>query len=291
MAKRKGSIALFEVINRDKGMVRPGGALTTPNWWFKGRAVKAEPVSPTAVAAPVAKSAARGSLVTPPQSPLPSPQGAHPHGTPPAYPVPPTHRRINLLERWQFALPPRWMKQISPQQYALVAGSLLVVMALAIGAVHWMHRPTGAAAVLAGAAHPEVLNVGASRPQQAGNFAPRPAATAIPAAAVQARSRQNNVGYVLIHLYPSQTLADQMCKYFNDHQINCTVEHGPGLAAQMYAVVGLEPFAKTGTAEYGAYIQQVKSLFVKFPGAVQSAKVFKPQLVKFIPPQSAGQAG
>src|SRR5271170_1206321 len=37
MARRKRSVALFEVIQRDKQFGPRGGVLPTPAWWFKNR--------------------------------------------------------------------------------------------------------------------------------------------------------------------------------------------------------------------------------------------------------------
>jgi hypothetical protein len=257
MAKRKRSVALFEVIQKDKRFARSGGALPTPAWMEKGKLL--QPIT---------------------QPPL--------HTTPaaPASPQPPasalTRNTPSAASFSEAVLGGRSQGPLTYTSIAIIAAAVILVAA----AIVWMsiaHRAASgiaeAQALLSGPAHPQVLDVPVSRPPVRAD-APLDAATPA-AASAQPVARQVNVSYVRIRLYDSQQSAAAARDLLTQHGVPCTVEHGiPGISPPLFAVVGMTAFAATDTPEYTAYIRQIKSIF-------GGSRPLAPRLIKWqIPPQT-----
>jgi hypothetical protein len=257
MAKRKRSVALFEVIQKDKQFGPRGGVLPTPAWWFKNR----EQVTGNREQDKTAVTPAP--LVPPPVARA----GSHEGG-----------RSLSeaVMSRSVFA------PQITRTSAAIIAGAIIMVAGLGAGWIHYTHRNTQSPeAILQGPAHPAVMDLVGQK-----ILAPAaPAAassSAVQAASVQTPLRQINLSYVRIRLYDTQKGAEQGRDLLLSHDIPCTVEHGiPGVAPSLYAVVGLTPFADSSTPDYTAYVQKIKTLF----GATKSLKLIKWEP----PPQEAAE--
>jgi hypothetical protein len=163
---------------------------------------------------------------------------------------------------------------------AIIAGAIIVFAGLGMAWVHYGHRGSASSspqAILAGPAHPEVLDLVGQRTLAPAAAAPQ----AEPAASIQSPTRQINLNYVRIRLYDSEKGAEQGRDQLLARDIPCTVEHGiPGVAPQLYAVVGLTPFPDSSTPEYAAYVQKIKTIF----GATKSLK-----LIKWQPPLPAAE--
>lgn len=221
MAKGKNSAALFEVINKSKGL-KPGaagqraGGLATPRWWFgkskppqepsRPSASDARPVSGGGPVAPVAKSADKpgpASLSTPATAPSP---GRDPAGPAPTRPVLASAggeddaggiRVDNDLQEIRFKL--------SFTTAAVLAFTLVVLIGVAVMVGRsWTGRGSvtagseTTAALLSGPADPGVLD---ARPGQRGSNADdaSPAAggsggAAVPPTGLPPRPPQNTSG-------------------------------------------------------------------------------------------------
>jgi hypothetical protein len=246
MAKHKRSVALFEVINKDKRFDRRGGAIPTPSWWYKGK-----------LAAP------------PPPSPLPQqPQAMQPRQIMPS---------ASLSEAM---LGGSGQPPLTRTSAAIIAGAVVVVLAVGILWTRWPRHAAvspSAAVALHGPAHPEVMDIAAPLPSVAVNDS---APQAAHAASVQTPTRVANQGYVVIRVYLTQFSATQTRDLLNQHDIPCTIERSvPGVTTQGFAVIGLTPFATIGTTQYTDYIQQIKTVmnsktvhpyWIKWPAAGQT---------------------
>jgi hypothetical protein len=251
MAKHKRSVALFEVINKDKRFDRRGGAIPTPSWWYKGK-----------LAAP------------PPPSPLPQqPQAMQPRQIVPS---------ASLSEAMLGGAgePP-----LTRTSAAIIVGAIVVVLAVGILWTRWSHRTAAspnAAAILHGPAHPDVMDIASPRPApQLPPAVNDSAPVATHAASVQTPARVPNQGYVVIRVYLTQFSATQTRDLLNQHDIPCTIERSvPGVSTQGFAVIGLTPFSTIGTTQYTDYIQQIKT--------VMNSKSVHPYWIKW---PAAGQTG
>jgi hypothetical protein len=245
MAKRKHSVALFEVIQKDKRLARQGGALPAPAWWYKGKSAGAPPVIAPQPPPPLSR------RLMPAAKPAPADIGA---------------RAASISS------------QLTPTSAIIISAAVILVVGLAMAWTHLPRRASGAQAILQGPAHPEVLDV--SGPQSA---APAIATTTPPTDStpvIHPPARLAGTDYVEIHLYDGPKTAASACEYLTEHDVPCTVEHGiPGVAPQFYAVIGLSPFAHSGTPEYVAYIARLKTLLAKLP--TSSPRAFRPRLIKW----------
>jgi hypothetical protein len=249
MAKRKRSVALFEVIQKDKQFGPRGGVLPTPAWWFKNR-------EQGTACGETSRSGNREQGKNP--APLPAPI-ARPVATE-------TGRSLSeaVMSRSVFS------PHITGTSAAIIAGAIIVVAGLGMAWVHFGHHGAASSpqAILAGPAHPEVLDLVGQRTLAPAAAAPQ----AEPAASIQSPTRQINLNYVRIRLYDTEKGAEQGRDQLLARDIPCTVEHGiPGIAPQLYAVVGLTPFPDSSTPEYAAYVQKIKTIF----GAAKSLKLIK----------------
>lgn len=292
MAKRSRSVALFEVINKDKRFDRRGGVLPTPAW-FKSSVPN--PVATGAKVDPPPIPVAVTAAAVPPPAPKPTAPTAVPATPPPAseirpdendsWPVVDTNDGFAPIHNGAAEKRGRQNSPFTKTSVAIIAASALLVVSVGLAYSHWFGRgpniPDGTA-ILKGAAHPDVLNLAVAKPVEAPIPTPVPAPAATLAADTQSPTRQVGLNYVLIHLYQSRRAAALVCDYLNRHGIPCTVEHDiRGVVTQFYAVVGLTPFAHTGSADYVEYIQKTKLLIGKLSGTTQSVRAFKPRLLKW----------
>jgi hypothetical protein len=309
MAKRSRSVALFEVINKDKRFDRRGGGLPTPSW-FKSTAPTPMPV--VAKLTPPAPAAEKASAPVVKPVVAPAPIAAPPPLVPVVFPVvesvaAPTTAPASVAavseikpdenDSWPVvdtndgfapihqSAPEKRGRGNSPltkTSIGIIAASALLVVSVGMGYARWAgrHPVADGAAILKGPAHPEVLNVAMVKPVEMPVAAPAPAATL--AADVQTPARQIGLSYVVIHLYQSHRAAGQISEYLNAHGIACTVEHGiKTVRPEFYVVVGLTPFERKGTPEYVEYLKQIKLDLGKVTGSPQSSRAYRPQLIKW----------
>jgi hypothetical protein len=268
MAKRK-RVALFEVINKDTKFGRKSDVLRTPSWWDK-RSRGAKPAA-----------------VDPPPTPFHTqriiPDSTRPAPTESAPPAPSQFARLSAAMSEAMSdvksVIVRLLNKLSPHVTPASGGIVLaaVIVALGTGWIlnHRSHLST-TQKLLQSTAHPEVLNIGSTKP-------PVPfAQQATPAAAVEAPARQANLYYLLIHLYDTQAAASRVSKALTDAGIPCTVERNvPGVQPQFFAVVGLNPFGHAGSADYTTYVQNVKTLLTKLQPPGTPPKIYRVRLIKW----------
>lgn len=329
MARRKRSLALFEVIQKDKRFERSGSSsavprtqrgLPLPKWWFKGK-LAAPPAGPsmtlpppkalpTRRIMPVAKAVEAAH----PPVPLPAPMLKR---EPVIKPAAPNAIEQTADDSWPVVNQPRdfaplrtsepawfqhwpWLERamqvLTPTSAAIILGAATLVALVDLAWTHWPHH-TSVQAILQGPAHPEVLAVSTVHPTSgaldrtipAGSSAQPSSAT--PASATFTPNRVVGHQYVLIHYYATARSAKLAETYLNQHDLLCTVEHNiAGVQPQLYAVLGLTPFARIGTPDYLAYVQQIRNLLPKIPGGSPSVKSFAPKLLKWNPAPAAGQS-
>jgi hypothetical protein len=287
MAKRKRSVALFEVIHNDKRFANRGGTLPAPSWWNKAgsqAAAKAAPVSrrimPAAPPVPVAQ-------------PIAANPGAVQADAGDSWPAAKARERLAPL----YTVPRQWFGKhaslFTPASLGIIGGSLAVVLTMLLLA-HW-RRSNSVQAILNGPPHPEVLDIASPRSIAKSAAIAQPtlaSSTQPPSPAANSNARQLNQGYVMIHLYQTLYSSTNAAAYLNAHDIPCTVEHGiPGIEPRLYAIIGLTPFAHAGTTDYAKYILRIKDAYAKMPGASSSARSFKPQWFKWTAASPQGQAG
>lgn len=293
MAKRKRSVALFEVIHNDKRFANRGGTLPAPSWWQKTKSAAAAKAAPPPVTRRIMPAAPPAPILQPIAASSDAVQADAGDSWPAAAPgekLAPLHS--------SHAHPRKWLGNYSalftPASIAIIGGTVAVVLAMVL-LVHWWRRPITTEAILKGPPHPEVLDIAVAKPAAklpAGAQPTLASATQSPGDKSNPQVRQLNQGYVLIHLYETLHSSTNAAAYLNAHDIPCTVEHGiPGVEPRLYAIVGLTPFPRAGTTEYANYILRIRKAYTEMPGASATARSFKPQWIKWTAPSVHGQPG
>jgi len=257
MANRK-RVALFEVINKETKFTRKTDILRTPSWWDKkSRSAKpAPPVSSPAQQQPEDSLPARPSLLT-------RLAGA-------------TRESLTELKNVIVRCLDVVSAHVTPASGGIVLAAVIVVLGTGWIYTHRAHHATTTQLLLQGPTHPEVLEVAAAKPPAAN------AQLATPAAAVEPPAREVNLYYLLIHLYDTNAAASRVRDYLIAHGIPCTVEQNiPGVDSHFFALVGLTPFGRAGSADYTAYTQDVKNLLVKLLPQGSSTKSIRVRLIKW----------
>ncbi|MGB7157448.1 MAG: hypothetical protein WBD40_05245 [Tepidisphaeraceae bacterium] len=296
MAKGKHAAALFEVIHADRRFGKktpPSRALSTPKWWFKGKA-KAGDAQLGAAVAPA--SPAPVQPATQPIDYMPAVPGSDPTARPVDMKVNPDRQEISFRLTYNSAI---------------VGGFALVVL---IGLTYLIGRkmssgPTAAVAAVAstsdirkGKPQPTVLDLQAAarnattsiapdRDESAHVFDPTPARPAAPANGNAAQTtvvddnpnRSIGLNYVVIQSfrYEQKDLADEAVKQLQEAGIGATVvKDVPGWAG-WYSVVGTRGFDRTkSNPQYDAYVASIMDVSPKFAGK-SKWKSFAPQPKKW----------
>jgi hypothetical protein len=228
MAKQKRSVALFEVINKDKRFDRRGGALPTPAWWYKGK------------------------LAPPPPAPS-APQQPQPLL---ARPIAPTSSLSEAV------LGGATSPELTRTSAAIIGAAVVLVLGIGIlwTRSHRAAASPGVEAILRGPAHPGVLDIAPARSAavQASDDNELPALAAH-AGSVQTPARVPNQNYVVIRVYLTQVSATETRDMLIRNDIPCTIERGLAGVAPGFAIIGLTPISAIGTPQYNAYVQQIKT--------------------------------
>jgi hypothetical protein len=243
MAKRKKSVALFEVIQKDKRFAGRGGVLPAPSWMDKSQAL----------------------------TPVPAPKLVHTPPQPPAsavtrQPSPPSASFSEAV------LGGRAQGPFTPTSIAIIAAAVVLVIGAVVG-IRMMHRAASGVAtaqtIQQGPAHPDVMNVapaGGDGSEMPVTVVAPPASDgmqaggAAQAGATQSPVRQENLQYVRIKLYETEETANAKRDLLVQHGIACTVEHGAPNVPLGFAIIGTQAFAAAGTAEYSDYIVKIKGI-------------------------------
>jgi len=276
MAKEKRSVALFEVIQKDKRFARQS------------------PQRPTPAAAQPAPAATGPTPKAPPPVSIPPPQTARPDVI---------ARALILLRvaRARMQPPIQRLKPRLAQHSSVLLGvmaAITVIGALAI-ARRAMHPAASAprAAIPAEqtrtqTAHPSVLDVtpATASPSGAGavvasadaDTLSADTAAARPAAGVLTPTRQINLNYVLIQSYGDEKTATEARDFLNKNGVPCTIERGvKNWRKDFYLVIGLQGFPRASGPDYLAYRSRIEALGAQFAPSPRSYKRFDPVAIKW----------
>jgi len=254
MAKRKGAVALFEVIHKDKRFAKPNPTvLSTPAWWFKGREKTATP-PPAAPEAPAA------------------PLNQTKDDSWPSSPAAP-----EMLEQMASAPRPHHHDDRSPVTWTsgLIIGATFIAV-IALGMILTRHPRVATAEQPSS----DVLNI----TPQAGEGAPtlvRVPESDNPPAAEQPVVRQRNLYYALIQWYPDETTAREASELLTHWGIGNTLEgnlESAHLPHGGVAVVGTEGFSRTRSSACLAYLAKIKLVSAKF-APPKTFRAFKPFMI------------
>ncbi len=320
MARKKRSVALFEVIQKDKRFQRKTlgvSSLRAPGSWFgrreplraignanAGMAPVAEPTHEMLTADPtlrplvsINEDTASPSVVTEPARPKPRGQKR------PAYHA--AMARRSGPSAWTVAyqkfieeMKPRWRRlQISMAgQSGLLTGAsaaAVVIMGVLI-ARHITPSAATSTGVTASieqlrsqAAHPSVLEVaGAARTETELPATLPPdgkitGADAQPATNTSMPARQVNLNYVVIQSYGDQKTATDARDFLMRNGIFCSIERGvKNWRKDFYQVVGSQGFTRVSGPDYQAYRGRISALSAKFAPS-HGYREFAPQAVKW----------
>ena len=185
------------------------------------------------------------------------------------------------------------------RQNSIACGAVaatIVIGGLAL-ARHWYHPAVQAAPIEQvlrdGPAHPAVLAVPAVAQSSPGQDSLSPEMQAdvqqagdktIPSSAAdnlaQPAARVVNLHYVLMQSYFEEKTADEARDFLNSHGIPCTIERGvKGWRSDFYQVIGLQGFVRASGAEYIAYRHRIEDLGPKF--SKSKYKRFQPEAIKW----------
>ncbi|MGD0464377.1 MAG: hypothetical protein ABSB74_17985 [Tepidisphaeraceae bacterium] len=272
MAKGKRTVALFEVINKDKRMEPKAPAAIKPAKSFS-RAMAAQAVDLWR------RRRADPETLGPPL----------PRGNGMLMP-----RLRAMWQRWTARLlaaggtARQWMDR---QLGALIgSGAAVAVIAAMLLVRHFSTRPAQNLSIEQqlhdGPAHPAVL---VAPGEKAGTFSPELAADVIqakagvvPDAVAKPGARIVNMHYVLIQSYADEKTANEARDFLNQNGIACTIERGvKGWRMDFYQVIGLQGFVHPSGAEYLAYRSRIKELGLEFSPNVRSYRHFQPQAIKW----------
>jgi len=268
MAKRKGAVALFEVIHRDKRFAKPNStALSTPAWWFKGKTAghppHAAPGNPPAGHAPVS-----GEPTTLTQNENDSwptaPSAGSGLGAMDAAPRPHIHARNSGPLTWTSG--------------TIIAATAIAVIGL--GLILTRHPRRAAADLPGNTAQPDVLNV---VPDSGGSGTAPPLVRVTddngqpvaPAPLV----RQKGLLYALIQWYPDEKTAQAASDLLNQNGVANTLEKNLRLQEvprDDFAVVGLDGFTRSRSSKCQAYLTRIKTISKQFADKPTSFRAFRP---------------
>jgi hypothetical protein len=282
MAKGKRTVALFEVINKDKRLERKAPAAREPAKSFS------RTMASQAVDLWRRKKADPETLTGPPPSPLPRRK---------AVVIP---RLKAMWEGWNARLAiaaetaRRWLDR---QLGAIIGGGTAVAVISAMLLVrHFSNRQAQNLSLEQqlrdGPAHPAVLaavgeksqgGTSALSPELAADVVQAKAdAVAKPDAVVKPAARIVNMHYVLIQSYGDEATAKEARDFLGQNGIPCTIERGvKGWRMDFYQVIGLQGFARPSGEEYAAYRHQIVELGSKFSPSPRSYKHFDPMAIKW----------
>jgi hypothetical protein len=156
-----------------------------------------------------------------------------------------------------------------------------------------------------GPARPEVLDVGRGSRSDAGAPAQRPSASEPDDSTISTSSQPNRsnpaparsetpklppaapgkrvtgLNYLIIQSYPDEASAKAAVTILQQHGVGATIEKGlRGYSNSWFTVVGMEPFARTSSPEYAAYVNKLEQISEKFASR-RSFKAFDPQGYKW----------
>ncbi|HEX4054408.1 MAG TPA: hypothetical protein VHX86_09090 [Tepidisphaeraceae bacterium] len=142
-----------------------------------------------------------------------------------------------------------------------------------------------------GPPHPAVLLVPSDKPiAPAGDLSPEMAADVMQAGEKVPESdpiakpgaRIVNMHYVLVQSYFDEKTANEARDFLNQNGIACTIERGvKGWRKDFYQIIGLQGFAHPSGAEYVAYRHRIEELSAKFSKNPRSYKRFQPLAIKW----------
>ena len=270
MAKRKGAVALFEVIHKDKRFAKPStSALTTPAWWYKGK-TQAQP-APTASSkygpgeAKLLEQNERDSWPAIPGATAGETGGVGPMD---AAPRPHIHERNPGAVTWTSG--------------TIIGATAVVVIAL--GMILTRHPRQATAS---DGPQPDVLNV--TPGDNATGVAPPVVRVgseddgAQPAQAPPAR--QKLLYYCLIQWYPDQKTAQAASDLLAQYGVTTTVEENlriPEVPRDGFGVVGLDGFTRTRSSKCQTYLTRVKAISTKFAPKPTSFRAFRPIMIQWM---------
>ncbi|HTW93142.1 MAG TPA: hypothetical protein VMD30_00005 [Tepidisphaeraceae bacterium] len=273
MAKRKGAVALFEVIHKDKRFARPNpSALSTPAWWFKGKLQKPPaPPPPGNTTPPLQTIADPPPLQLPLAAPV-APDESHPH---------PQRLTPNEKDSWpalaagklgpmEAAPRPHHLDRLVGGNFTWTSGAIIgasVVVVIILG-VMFTHHPQRAAA---DNQTPLVVNI---TPGPGETFGQPPAKKADDLRPPPPQ-RQRGLFYALIQWYPDEKTAQAASDLLNASGIPNTLETNlrlPEIPRESIAVVGLEGFTHTRNSDCRSYQLRIRQISTEFdkPGSFRS---------------------
>jgi hypothetical protein len=279
MAKGKRTVALFEVIHKDKRMEPKASAAKEPAKGYS-RSMAAQAVD------------------------LWKQKRADPETLTGPAPVPVPRRKSTFVPRLK-AMWAEWtgsmllMTQgvrgwVDRQMGALIGGgSAVVVISAMILARHFSTRTAQNLSIeqqlQAGPAHPAVL-VGpdekavfnTSSPELAADVVQaKPGAAANSDGVAKPGARIVNMHYMLFQSYGDEATAKEARDFLDSRGIPCTIERGvKGWRMDFYQVIGLQGFARLRSQEYTDYKKKIKDVEDKF-STLRSYKHFEPQPIKW----------
>ena len=275
MAKGKRSVALFDVLSKDKRYAQKSPTFPTTSKYT----LKPNPKTPSG---PTGDDDFSEN----------TPRTAKPAGPPISALI--RQQWEKLSARIQPTLLP--IKQWIIRQNAVLAGAATAFALIGIVALVRHHSHSAAAnhdlamldRIRSQPANPSVLQI-------ASNNTNRPAAETAPIPTDDARTagdthapdpanptRQINLNYVLIQSYPTPKLAQQACDFLNQNGIPCTIERNVrNWSSSYYLVIGLKGFPRARGPEYEAYRDQILDLNAKFAPSVHNFKRFEPMAIKW----------
>ena len=127
---------------------------------------------------------------------------------------------------------------------------------------------------------PDDSTISTSPPPQPNRTAPARSETPrLPAA--EPGKRVTGLNYVIIQSYPDEANAKAAVDALKQYGVPATVEKGlRGYSSGWHTVVGMEPFARTSSPEYAAYVQKINQISDKFANR-RSFKAFDPRGYKW----------
>jgi hypothetical protein len=284
MAKGKRTVALFEVISKDKRMERRPLAGQKPDEGFS-RNLAAQAVDlwrrkradPETLTGPAPTPVRKREAVF-----IPRLKGAWNGWT----------TRAGVIA----ASARTWMDR---QLGALIGGgaAVLVICGMLL-ARHLSNRHGGdlsiEQALRDGPAHPAVLVGPAENSDEKPAGADASDSPELAADVIQAKgaaaaepvakpgARIVNLHYVLIQSYPEERMAVEARDFLNLNGVPCTIERGvKGWRMDFYQVIGLRGFAHIHGKDYADYLALIKSVGSHFAPGVRSYKRFEPEAIKW----------
>ncbi len=279
MAKGKRTVALFEVIHKDKRMEPKASAAKEPAKGFS-HSMAAQAVD------------------------LWKQKRADPETLTGPAPIPVPRRKSTFVPRIK-AMWAEWIESVlfvtqgvrgwvDRQMGALIGGgSAVLVISAMILVRHFSLRQGQNLSIeqqlLAGPTHPAVL-VGPEEKATGDSASPelaadvvqaKPGAVANPNGVAKPGARIVNMHYVLFQSYGDEATAKEARDFLDSHGIPCTIERGvKGWRMDFYQVIGLQGFARLRSQEYIDYKEKIKGIEDKFSN-LRSYKHFEPQPIKW----------